>query len=297
MEAAIARITEWRGRPLSYQRIDGGITNLNWKVFLEDERRNYFMKLPGAGTEVFIDRATAFEAAVKAAAAGVGPQVLHHIEDEGIEVHEFLEGYRSCNVGDLLDKSIRSNVALALKAVHETQTLSRKLTGFDQLDLRLGLALQHGARLPPDLETLLWQCDRARRAIEAAGMPLAACFNDAYVTNYMVDAQHNVKIIDWEYASNNDPHWDLAVFACETFLGEEGLREMIETHDGRHTDAAEARINLYIGVAGVVWSLWAALQARISTIPFDFAKYSELLFLRTRHAIAHPRWEEALVAL
>ncbi|WP_321822588.1 MULTISPECIES: choline kinase family protein [unclassified Burkholderia] len=295
IESAIAQIGDWSGRSLSYERISAGITNLNWRIRLDDDQSQYFMKLPGAGTEIFIDRIVAHEAAVKAATAGYAPRVVHYLEGQGIEVHEFLEGYRSCNVGDLLDDNIRRNIVLAYKAIHETQTLSLTLTGFDQVEQRLALARQHGARLPRDMDHLLWHCSRARQAIEASGMPLSACFNDSYVTNYMVDAQQNVKLIDWEYASNNDPYWDLALFAFEIFSNADEMGELIEIHDGRLTREAEARVTLYGGVVGIAWGIWAALQARISTIQFDYAKYSELLFLRARHLISQPAWDDALV--
>jgi hypothetical protein len=60
--------------------------------------------------------------------------------------------------------------------------------------------------------------------------------------------------------------------------------------------STEARIVLYSGTAFVTWWLWAALQAKISSLPFDFAKYSELLMLRARHAMKSQLWEEALGA-
>lgn len=298
VEVAIGRIAEWQHRSLSYERINGGITNLNWKIRLEDEGRHYFMKIPGQGTDFFIDRELAHEAAVKVGSIGYAPKVLHYLPDEGIEVHEFLDGFRSCSVGDLLDNTIRGNIVRAYRAIHESQSLSRTKTGFDQLQERLAQVREHRGRLPRDIEYLLWQCERARQAVTAAGMTLSACFNDAYVTNYMVDAERNVKIIDWEYASNNDPYWDLAMFAFETFLaGTDTMRELIEVHDGTYTRAADARVALYGGIAPVTWGLWAVLQSRISALPFDFAKYSDLLFLRARQVMRHPRWEEALLSL
>jgi thiamine kinase-like enzyme len=298
IEAAIARIPDWQQRPLTYERINGGITNLNWKIRLEDADIHYFMKIPGKGTEHFIDREIAYEAALKVGSIGHAPKVLHYLPEGGIEVHEFLEGFRSCSVGDLLDETIRGNIVRTYKAIHESQTLSRTKTGFDQLDERLAQAREHGGRMPRDLDYLLWQCERSRQAVSAAGMTLAACFNDAYVTNYMVDANRDVKIIDWEYASNNDPYWDLAMFSFETFLaGTDTMREIIEIHDGRYTRAADQRVFLYAGAAVVTWGLWAAMQARISDVPFDFAKYSDLLFMRARQVMRHPRWEEALLSL
>ena len=290
-------IPAWRGRTKTFDRIPAGITNLNWFVRLEGEDKRYFAKMPGPNTDVFIDRALAHEAARKAADTGYAPGIVHLAEDGAVEVHEVLEGFRSCNVGDLFDGKVRRNIAMAYRAIHSTQSLSRTKTGFEQLRERLAQVRQYGGRLPRDIDYLLWQSDRAERAIKAAGMNLCMCFNDAYVTNYMIDSDRNVRIIDWEYASNNDPYWDLAMFAGETFLDGRTLQELIEVHDGAWTSEAGARISLYGGVGLLTWAFWAALQAKISVIPFDFAKYSELLLMRVRAQMSSPRWEEALLGL
>lgn len=297
LERHLDAIPAWRGRAKTFDRIHAGITNLNWFVRLEGEDKRYFAKMPGPNTDVFIDRALAHEAARKAADTGYAPGIVHLAEDGAVEVHEVLEGFRSCNVGDLLDGEVRRNIATAYRVIHSTQSLSRTKTGFEQLRERLAQVRQYGGRLPRDLDYLLWQADRAERAVSAAGMNLCMCFNDAYVTNYMIDSDRNVRIIDWEYASNNDPYWDLAMFAGETFLDGRALQELIEVHDGAWSPKAGARVWLYGGVGLLTWAFWAALQARISVIPFDFAKYSELLLMRVRAQMSSSRWEESLLEL
>jgi hypothetical protein len=63
VEAAIAKIAAWRGKTISYQRINGGITNMNWKVTIAEDGAPYFMKIPGAKTDIFIDRKPCAQAA------------------------------------------------------------------------------------------------------------------------------------------------------------------------------------------------------------------------------------------
>ena len=50
---AIARIDDWKGKDVTYELVPGGITNPNYKVFVDGTP--YFLKIPGAGTD-FIDR-------------------------------------------------------------------------------------------------------------------------------------------------------------------------------------------------------------------------------------------------
>jgi thiamine kinase-like enzyme len=296
-EAAIAMVPQWRGKEINYERIAAGITNINWRITVPADGKRYFMKIPGAGTEVFIDRRVAKEAALKIADTGYAPRLVHYDDDKDIEVQEYLEGFRSCNVSDLLDPVIRANIVKAYRRIHETQTLSIDKAGFDQLQERLAQARQYGAVLPRDLDRLLEFCERAREKLAKDPPKLCACYNDGYVSNYMVDDAKNVRIIDWEYAGNNDPYWDLSMLAFESFFKPEVVREMIELHDGHYSEAAEARVRLNAGVIGVTWGCWAALQSKISTIPFDFAKYSDLIFLRTRFGMSLPDWDRALAAL
>jgi len=298
VRSALAAVSQLSGKSLEIKRIESGITNINWMVSADNGAKRYFVKVPGQNTEMFIDRQSAYEATKLTAEAGYGPDIIYVAPDGSFEVHEFLEGFHSCTLTDMLDAEVRQNVARAYKALHGAGTVSKTQTGFEQLHERVGQAHEYGARIPRDIDHLLWQCGRAEEAINAAGIDLCLCFNDAYVTNYMIDAGKNVKIIDWEYATNNDAYWDFALFGAETFLeGTDQMREIIEIHDGAYTTQAEARITLYYGVALTTWGFWAALQAKFSGIAFDFAKYSELLHMRVRHHMASPRWEQALLSL
>jgi len=94
LEAAIASVPQWKGKTADYEPVAGGISNANWRVFIAQDQRSYFVKVPGQGTEMFIDREAAHDASVKAHTAGVGPQVIHFDPTSGIEVFVFIEGLR-----------------------------------------------------------------------------------------------------------------------------------------------------------------------------------------------------------
>jgi len=298
IEDAVAKVSMWAGRPVRWERIAAGITNLNWRIRLGDTDEVFFLKIHGAGTESFIDRQVAHEAALKAGDAGIGPRLLFYDPADGIEVYEYLHGYRSCGVLDTQHPTIRENIVRAYKAVHTTQSLAVAKDGFAQLDQHLARLGQMGAALPHDFEEMMWQRGRAERAVRASGMDLVACFNDGYVSNYMFDDRLDVKIIDWEYAANNDPYWDLTMFSWENFFTDpQSRRELIEIYDGVYRPEIAARIHLYVGVASIVWGLWATYQSLTSPIPFDFGKYADLIFARGRIAFAVPDWERALATV
>ena len=72
-----ARIPGWGGRSIGYAPLVGGLLNQNWLVEVEGHPRRYFVKVPGEGSDNFIDRVTANQAARNAHAIGVGPEVFH----------------------------------------------------------------------------------------------------------------------------------------------------------------------------------------------------------------------------
>ncbi len=296
IESAIRQIPEWQGRPVEYHRINAGMTNLNWKINLKDTNSTYFMKVPGAMTNLFIDRRIAYEAAVLAAEAGCGPGMMYYLPELDIEVHEFLEGYTSCNVADVMNREIREGIAKAYQQIH-SKKLSKNLCGFSQFDSRLQIARQYGVLLPDDFEFILWQVNRARKAIEASGMNLVACFNDSHISNYMKNSNNGIKLIDWEYAYNNDPYWDLAMFSTEAFYKKHQINELVEIHDGKFTSEATARIHLYSAVMLVTWYFWAMIQEEISAIGVDFHKYASLLLMKARSIMHNPEWELSLATV
>ena len=77
--AAVDRVGDWQGKAFRYEPVKGGITNPNWKVVVGDSA--FFVKIPGHGTEVFIDRRNCHAANLIAQQAGIGPSVCYFFED------------------------------------------------------------------------------------------------------------------------------------------------------------------------------------------------------------------------
>lgn len=290
VEAAITALG-LSGGGVSYSRVAAGITNHNWLI--SDGDRTIFLKLFGEGTDQFIDRATSSEASRIAGELDVGPELIAYLPDQGAEAFAYLDGYRTVSSEEMMRPDVRLSLLAAYRRMHGAGRIGLTRTGFDQLDERVRLAVAGGAPLPPDLDHLLWQCNRARDVISEAGIDLGICHNDSYAANFMIADSGDVRIIDWEYAANNDPAWDLGMLAMGR-PGSAGAATIVRDYLGEDRPALAARVLLYGGVVFVSWGLWAALQARISTIPFDFRTYSKTLFEFGRLKLRDPAWEAAL---
>jgi len=82
LDAVIAAVPEWRGHEPTITPIEAGRTNRNYRV--EVGSGAFFLRMSHEDTALLgIDRVTEYEAALAAAAAGVGPEVIAHLPDHG----------------------------------------------------------------------------------------------------------------------------------------------------------------------------------------------------------------------
>ncbi|MEO1193439.1 MAG: choline kinase family protein [Pseudomonadota bacterium] len=290
IEAVIAKIDDWQGRDPHYAFVPGGLNNINWRVRVEGAAHDFIVKVPGEGSERFIDRVVANDAAVKAHAAGISPEVHYYLPEERVEVATFLEDIRTANNGDFLIPEVRINAVRTLRAFHQVPGLTLTKTLFDMIDEHFQQVEEVCAREPPDIAWLKQEYARARAALEASGIDLVPCMNDTVAANFLIGEGNRVWLIDYDYASMNDRGYELALWFGEMFFTPDQEAELIEDYFGRLDPQAVARITVYKGLADIKWSTWAMIQHRTSEIDFDFFKYGHWKHMRARSLLHDPRW-------
>ncbi len=67
--------------------------------------------------------------------------------------------------------------------------------------------------------------------------------------NFLLGEDGSILLIDFEYASNNDRLYDLAVWSGEMFFSEEIDRTLLEMYFGQCTDALFARLMVHKALA------------------------------------------------
>ncbi|QJI28607.1 phosphotransferase [Pseudomonas sp. ADAK18] len=291
LEAAVRGVADWGGNGIRYEPVSGGISNSNWRVEVAGADTAYFFKVPGVGTEMFIDRRTAHDASVKAAQTGYGAPVFAFLEEFGVEVFEFMEGWRASSNHDFLDRDIRHNALHALKAFNDQPPLVQTKTVFDMIAEHQRQVEQLNGCKPDDDAWLRRQSDRARGVLQASGMDLAPCMNDTLAGNFMLNDRRQIRLVDFEYASNNDRHYELALWFGEMFFTDEMELALIEDYFGQVTAQNLARIKLHKALADIKWSTWAMVQHAVSQLDFDFYKYGTWKHMRARSIINDSQWE------
>jgi len=294
IEIVLRSVQPWSGRVMRYAPVPGGISNSNWRVWLDGESGSYFVKVPGRGTEQFIDRKVAFAASKQAETIGIGPRLYDYAAELGVEINDFVEGRATCSNRDFLDAPVRASIVSAYRALHASPLLPLTKTIFNLIDEHVEQVRQARGKLPADFSRLHAEYLRARAALEASGLDIVACFNDPMPGNFLRDEAGTVLLIDYEYASNNDRCYDLGALSGEMFFTREVEEEMVESYFGSVSEANMARVTVHKALADLKWATWSMLQNEISTLDFDYFKYGAWKFMRARSVIDSPEWNTLL---
>ena len=115
----------------------------------------------------------------------------------------------------------------------------------------------------------LGQLPRIDAALAVDPLPSVPCHNDLLAENYLDDGER-LWIVDYEYSGNNDPTFELGNTAQELQFDEARVAELCAAYFGEATSGLLARMRLQMIMSDMGWTLWAAIQARISTIEYDF---------------------------
>jgi thiamine kinase-like enzyme len=282
---------------LVYGPVSGGISNENWRVKESAGPGDWFVKIPGNGTEMFVDRAAAMDASKKAAAAGLGPRVYDDLAGKGIEINEFMSDRRPSTNSDFADHDIRQAAIGVYKKLHAMPALGLTKTVFDMIDEHVAQVHDLDAPVYKDMQWVMLNVEMAREAMHASGLDLVPGFNDPMPGNFMIGGDKSIMLIDYEYASMNDRCYDLGIWFGEMFFTPTQEKELIEDYFGSVPQHILSRITVHKALADVKWALWSMVQLKVSRLDFDFHKYGMWKLMRFHQISGHSEWPTHLRSL
>jgi thiamine kinase-like enzyme len=267
IEEVVAKIADWQGRDIQIQHLSGGLTNTNYKVLVDG--KPFFIRVPGVGTELLaIDRNNEYHSSKAAADAGVGPKILYHFPEYSVMVLEFLDG-KTMSKESLNESGMPTRMAQAIKRLHAGERFLLDFNMFRLTEYYLRLCRERNIKIPDGYLERIDTINKMEKAMSVKPLQTVPCNNDLLAENYIDDGKQ-LWLIDYEYSGNNDPTFELGNTCQEMQFNDEQIREVCTAYFGEATPALIARMKLNMIMSDVGWGLWAAIQANISTIEFDF---------------------------
>lgn len=259
----------------------GGLTNRVFRIDVPGQ--SYVLRLPGEGTDAYIDRKVEAQNANAAARAGVSPDLVSVDVSRGLMLTRFVEGRTM--TPDLF-RSVEgapARAARAFKTLHESgEIFAFRFELFAMIDNYLALLADLGAALPDGYHDVLAKAESVRSALAANPVPLAPCHCDPLCENF-IDTGERMWLVDWEYSGMNDPLWDLGDLSVEAGFGAEQDEDMLAAYfDGQPTAAERGRVVIYKAMCDLLWTLWGLIQHANNNPADDFWTYATGRFARCK---------------
>jgi thiamine kinase-like enzyme len=272
--------------------LGGGITNHNFRARFGG--REVVVRLPGNDTELLgSDRSGEREANSLAAAAGVAPEVLGHLEDPVVLVTAFVEG-PTMESAELRGPAALGEVAAALRTIHRCGEIEARFDAFRLVEDYAAATRSRDGAVPEAYGRAHAAAARIEAAAVFADDPAVLCHDDLLPANF-IDTPAGIRVVDWEYAGMGSRWFDLGNFAVNNELDAAAEEAFLTAYLGAPPGPAElAALHLMRLMSDFREAMWGVVQVAISDLDVDFEAYATKHFDRLLAAIGDPGFESVL---
>lgn len=275
----------------------GGLTNLVHRV--DCPQGSVIVRIPGEGTEEYIDRRVEIVNARAAFDAGVSAEVLWADAGSGVMITRAIDDIVTMTPALFSARAgAPARAGAALARLHGSgQSFDFRFELFAMIDDYLKVLSTKDVTLPDGYHDVVKAAEPVKAVLLANPAPLAPCHCDPLCENFLDDGER-MWIVDWEYSGMNDPLWDVGDLAVEAGMNDAQQAELLRGYFGREPTAAETgRTVIYKAMCDLLWTLWGLIQHADDNPAEDFWAYSVERFERCKAVMNSTAFPGHLAAL
>ena len=278
---ALAAVPALAGRAASAKiaRL-GGLTNLVFKI--DDD---FCLRIPGKGTEEYINRANEAVAAREAARARVSPEVIHFDAGTGIMVTKYIDGAVTMSPANFKSRAgSPARAGRAFRQLHDSNAkFNFRFELFAMIDGYLRILATKDVDLPAGYHDVVREAEAVRTALDAHPLPLTACHCDPLCENFLDTGVAHVDRRLGIFRNERSAFGTLAISAVEGLFDAAQEEEMIRAYfSGEAKPAERGRIVIYKAMCDLLWTLWGLIQHANKNPVDDFWAYATNRFERCK---------------
>jgi len=275
----------------SVTELSGGLTNRN--LAIESEGNRYVARISSNSSDLLnINREDEYKNSIIAANAGIGATVYDFLPGQGLLLIGYING-KTFGAEDIANNLPR--VAKAVRTLHGAKPFVSEFNMFTLQKRYLDIVQSNNFIYPAKYLDYEGHIADLKKALSVLPAEIVPCNNDLLPGNFIDDGE-KIWLIDYEYSGNNDACFELGNIWAEAFLEYEALVELIDAYYGAHRPEKIARAWLQSLMAKYGWTLWAAIQASVSDIDFDFRAWGGEKFDLAQSQFSSDLFEKSLVA-
>ena len=275
----------------------GGMTNLVHLVETKDV--NIIVRIPGEGTESYINRATELTNATAAWRAGISAEVIWADVKTGVMISRAIDGVETMTPTLFRTRSgspMRAGKALA-KLHNSGETFDFRFELFTMIEDYLKVLSTKDVNLPDGYHDIVKAANPVKEVLDANPIPLTPCHCDPLCENFLDDGK-NMWIVDWEYSGMNDPLWDLGDLSVEAGMDDTQEAKLLSAYFGAEPTAAQkGRVIIYKAMCDLLWTLWGLIQLADDNSADDFWVYATGRFERCKTLMQKKDFDEHVAAV
>lgn len=221
----------WKQREhLLVAPLKGGMNNRNFLI--HDGTKKYVAHFAPAIHKMFwLDREREMRNYKIASSLKLSADVFRYYKKYRLLIIDYLEG-NILTKKKLRDPKTIKKIARALKKLHAGPRFSGSIWQKDRAMHYLRAVKHRKGWLPRDMASKMEKL----KGIEAKISPLrksVPCHLDLMLENIILTPDKKIKFIDWEYSSNGDYRYDLAMLSIQGEYGEKIDNFLIKEYDGK----------------------------------------------------------------
>ena len=268
---ALAMIPGWDRDTANIEELRGGLTNRVYHV--RSGGRECVLRLTAPGHPVLhgistsmykpadnsgtfdLDRSCESAILKTAGVAGIAPALLYADSAAGILVMEYLHG----RVWQESDLGSRENIEALAELLRRVHALPPCGSRFDLA----GHARNYEGHLRENHDLYAFAANCVRIISQSPMHESVACCHNDIVTANIIDSG-GLKLIDWEYACDNDPMFDLASAIGFHDLDEDRQQLLLSAYAGGAASELKERLAEQVRVFDAIQWLWLAKRHLLS---------------------------------
>jgi thiamine kinase-like enzyme len=275
----------------SVTELSGGLTNRN--LAIESDGTKYVARISSNSSDLLnINREDEYKNTILAADVGIGATVHDYLPGQGPLLISYISG-KTFGAQDIANNLPR--VAKSVRTLHSAKPFVSDFNMFTLQKRYLDIVQSNNFIYPDKYLDYEGHIADLKKALSVLPSEIVPCNNDLLPGNFIDDGE-KIWLIDYEYSGNNDACFELGNIWAEAFLEYDALVELIDSYYGTHRPEKIARAWLQSLMAKYGWTLWAAIQASISDIDFDFRAWGGEKFDLAQSQFSSDLFKKSLIA-
>jgi thiamine kinase-like enzyme len=275
----------------SVTELSGGLTNRN--LAIESNGTKFVARISSNSSDLLnINREDEYKNTILAAEVGIGATVHDYLPGQGLLLISYING-KTFGAQDIANNLPR--VAKSVRTLHGAKPFVSDFNMFTLQKRYLDIVQSNNFIYPDKYLDYEGHIADLKKALSVLPSEIVPCNNDLLPGNFIDDGE-KIWLIDYEYSGNNDACFELGNIWAEAFLEYDALVDLIDSYYGAHRPEKIARAWLQSLMAKYGWTLWAAIQASISDIDFDFRAWGGEKFDLAQSQFTSDLFKKSLVA-